>query len=196
MRPDGKKLLLVVNPRAGWPSEGVEMVELYKKYWAEVGIRIVNKPLPDALLWPRVRGAEFDVFTKAFIAGGKLRPPHNSYMFPMSQDYNGSLWALWLMTDGKSGEEPPAMIKRLAEIRSEVLAETDKEKRTALFLEAMKIHVENLLPIGVIQVGGIGGPEDCIAVSNRLRNLPESNFSGAFFEAQRSSWFIPLDERK
>lgn len=193
LRPDGKKLFLVINPRLGWPFEAVDMAELYKEYWSKVGIKTVVKPLDDKVLAPRREAGNFDIYVKCFIAGGAIQPPLNGYVFPRAGWMSGPLWGTWIATNGEAGEEPPADVKHLAEIEKEILATTSTEKRLALFTEAIKWHVDNLMPIGVLQVGGVGTPENIAVVNNRLRNVPDP-VDGHIYCAQRGTWFIKQEK--
>ena len=189
MRPDGEKLLLVYHPRNGWPLEGIDMAELYKKYWADVGINIQVKPLTTAIMNPIRAAADYDMHGKAFIVGGKIQPPLNGYVFPTDQYWRcGEQWGMWISTGGEQGEEPPDWVKRMDEIRSQVIRETDKAKRDALFNEAIRLDVENC-GIGVVQTGGAGHLENQYIARNRFGNLP-AMVDGHFYSAPRWQFYF------
>jgi len=49
------------------------------------------------------------------------------------------------------------------------------------------------MPIGVLQVGGVGTPENITVVHNRLRNVP-TPIDGHIYCAQRGTWFIKQEK--
>ncbi|MBA7548050.1 hypothetical protein ES705_40496 [subsurface metagenome] len=112
-------------------------------------------------------------------------------MFPRAANWHTApLWARWILTSGKQGEEPPNWVKRLAQIDGEAKAEVNMEKRIALYNEAVLLHVNELMPIGG---WGVGGSIDARhIIKNRVRNVPDpldawiTGMSG-----QLSSWYIP-----
>ncbi len=188
LRPDGKELLLVntfpVGP--GSPAELAEVTEMYKQYWSDVGVRVVAKPVQVTLWEEQLNAGEHDITTRQFGGGGSTRSPLTGYVFPSGRFSTDRLWALWTRTGGEAGREPIALVKRLAEIESEIMVEPEAKKRTALFYEAITIHAENLLEIGGLTKSTITYK---VIVNNRLRNVSDP-VDFLIFCVQPSSWFI------
>ena len=79
------------------------------------------------------------------------------------------LWHNWLISGGKSSEEPPEEIKRLWEIyQKEAMSVVSEEERNVLIREIMELHSENLWIMGTV-----GIPWMMAVVKNDLRNVPE-----------------------
>ncbi len=110
--PDGRRLVLTVEYVE---LEGPETVtlEIVKEYWEAVGIKTVLKSQERTLFRVRYNSSEhgvnvwlFDVTDEllAFVISERYYPPGEE----MSYAYD---WGTWLLTNGKSGEEPPEDIK-------------------------------------------------------------------------------------
>ena len=97
-------------------------------------------------------------------------------------------WALWLDTDGEQGVEPPDDVKRLREIREEILSEPDEAKRNEMIQEVFEIQMNNLWSIGLI----VDDPRfgQLAVVNNRLRNVPTQSISGEWYPHLPESWFL------
>ncbi len=186
--PDGKKLLIVLNVISHWVPELPDITDMYKGYFAEVGLNTIVKPMPEEPLYELVTALEYDIFIRFFPGGNWLQSPANGYLFPRGTDWHTApMWARWILTDGKQGEEPPDWVKRLTQIDSEAKAEVDLEKRFALYDEAILLHVNELMPIGGF---GTGGSVDAVMVfSNRVRNVPDF-IDMHLVSGQLSSWYI------
>jgi len=172
LRPDGKRLKFV-NTVVIWPGTPyADIFEQVKRYWKKIGIEMVVKPVEVSLWVTRVRGCNFDIAGwNAWMGfGGKPPATPGMYVFPTFEQYWGPEWCRWILTNGKSGEEPPAEIKRLAEIRKEILSETSAKKQIALTKEAIRIHAENLW-----MIGGVREPLEhrLMVVKNNFRNVPD-----------------------
>ncbi len=188
--PDGNELLLVLSTNIEWPSETVKMCELYKQYFADIGINVVVKALKNNILYPQIEANDYDLFVRAFIAGGNIQPSVNHYVFPQSSGWHmGPLWAAWLLSDGEKGVEPEEWVKELLPLQDQIKGTKDDAERFELMRKAVLLHVENLMPIGGIQWGGVGSPQNAIAVSNKLGNVPE-NPDGLWVASKIAQWFI------
>jgi peptide/nickel transport system substrate-binding protein len=189
--PDGKDLVMVMYTNLEWPSETVKMVEFYKTYFAEVGINLAVKVLKNNILFPKVEAGDYDMFARAFIAGGNIQPSTNHYVFPQSNGWHmGSDWARWLLSNGASGEEPvDAWVKELLPLQSKIMATTDDNARYEMMREAILLHTDNLMPIGVLMWGGIGTPENAISYSNDMGNVQEHP-DGLQVSSKMGQWYI------
>lgn len=168
-RPDGKRLVLVNSVFEEWPEENVEVQELVKEYWDDVGLYVILKPVSRLLWLSRVKAAEHDIATCAAAFGvGRQPVTANSQFFPFDNTCMfAPMWGIWFNTQGKSGEDPPQPLKEIMEIYFQIKAEPSIEKRDALARKAFAIHAENIWMIGIIT--GTGKYHYRLA-SNTLRN--------------------------
>ena len=189
LRPDGKRLRLIMNPFTPFPEESTDISELCKrKYWKDIGIEVAVKPLDRALWFPRIKACEHEVALYALNTGWPGHLPLNNQVFPLDFSYlTAPMWGLWFASEGKSGEEPPAEVKRMLEIYNESLETTSLEKRNNLIKEAFKISGENLLNIGVMRQPVIGR---FFIAKNNFRNVREDSMSGELSYYQPSTFFL------
>jgi len=187
--PDGEDLLLVVSATTSWPVETPEVMELVRGYWDEVGIRATVKPEAGELWSSRHNAGEHDISARgAHFGGGPVHPTLNSNTFALSGWQWAPDWALWLDTEGEQGVEPPDDVKRLREIREQILGEPDEETRNELMQEVFEIHMDNLWSIGIV----VDDPRfgQLTVLHNRLRNVPTQSISGEWYPHIPASWFI------
>lgn len=189
LRPDAKKLRFVIYAMQGWPSEVIEIVGFVKEYWKEIGVEVVIKPLGGSIIWPKYDTADFDIVSYAANMGYLGEPPVlRTDTFPHGGAGLWGDWIPWLQSDGKEGEEPPADVKRLAELRGMILAEPSMEKRIELTKMAIKIHTENMWYIGIIDP--FTGMIAC-TVSNRMGNFTGADtLESSHFSEYSSQWFL------
>jgi peptide/nickel transport system substrate-binding protein len=88
--------------------------------------------------------------------------PVNSIQLQWSQ------WGLWYETKGRSGEEPPPVARRLAELYDEWLRSHDRSERARIWGEMLDINAEEVFSIGIV-----GGTLQPVVVKNGLRGVPE-----------------------
>ena len=193
--PDGEKLLIVLNVISHWVPALPDIADMYKIYFAAVGINTIVKPAPEEPIYEIVNALDHDIFIRFFAGGNWLQSPANGYLFPRDSGWHTApAWARWILTDGETGEEPPDWVKRLAAIDGEAKAEVDLQTRFDLYTEAVLLHVNNLMPIGVWGVAG--GPTSRHIINNRVRNVVEPNdmhFVGG--SGQLSSWYIAKEDQ-
>ena len=150
----------------------MEIQELIRGYWKEVGIEISVKPADRSLYDTRVPAAEHDVASRQIRAASPgYSPLFHNYIFPMNTATNWCpMWGLWFNSGGKSGEEPPQEVKDFMQIREDALLETDSAKRVELIKKAFRIFTENLYAIGVVQESP---KAEFAIVKNSFINVPE-----------------------
>ena len=85
--------------------------------------------------------------------------------------FSAKPWENWLKSDGETGEEPPAQVKRLSEIGRIFPSTVDPAQRRALEDEVLEIWAENFWVIGMLGRPALGS---YYVVSNQLGNVPES----------------------
>ena len=170
LRPDGKRLRIVISAFTPWPPENVEAMELVKGYWKKIGIEVAVKPTARELWITRMKAGDYDISTYSSKMGCFGYPPTvRAETFPFAQtSWWAPQWGLWFATNGKSGEEPPADVKKIMEIYEEILSETSVEKRNALIRKVIEIHGENFWTIGIIMEPTLGRFS---VVKNNFRNV-------------------------
>lgn len=170
--PDKKEeLKFVLLTSSDWPHMA-EISDLIKGYLKRIGIRVVVKPLGSQLLTTRIQSGDYDIMcTTENLGFVGAHPVTRFSLFPMSElSHWAKEWVLWFTSEGKEGEEPPADVKRLMEIRKQIIKEGDKRKRIELVKEALSIHAENLWEIGVVTE-----PLETLfgIAKNNFRNVPK-----------------------
>ena len=93
-------------------------------------------------------------------------------------------WARWFATGGKSGEEPPAEIKKIRANWEKMKSTTNVQMRIKLAKEILKSNAENLWTIGTI-----GLATHPVVVKNNLRNVPEKGLWG--WDLRRFTAYAP-----
>ena len=151
LRPDGKPLQLVMvvyTARGPWMMEWAEMV---KQYYAAVGIDITLKPHGEGTLNQIRADEQYDLMFHQCFGGMPGYPAAlRGELMPLSRDsWNISpAWGKWIVTEGAEGIEPPAEVKRLAEIPDLFRAEASAKAREEISKEIFEIHMDKLWGIG------------------------------------------------
>ena len=187
LRPDGEPLQLVMfvyTARGPWM---VEMAEMYKQYWSDLGVDVLLKPFGEGV-WNKIF-VESDwhlAMSQAFggmkgypaISRGEIVPIHARFGVTPR-------WAQWIVTDGAEGVEPPADVKRLAEIPNLFMQEADPAKRAQIEEEIFRIHLDNMWIIG----GMNANPDlNFSPFSNRIRNRVGTVW--ATYHHVASAWYF------
>ena len=168
LSPDGQPIVINIEVRSGVSQEQVTTAELFADYWSKVGIRAVVKAEERSLFETRKEAGEHDVMMQD--ASGGMYPLFQAHWYIPIQSTSifAPFYGQWYQSGGRSGEEPPAEIKRLYDLYERALATSDSQERLALEREIMEINGENLWMIGTVSI-----PKNiCIAKEN-LRNVPE-----------------------
>jgi len=189
LAPNGEELLLIISATTAWPAETPELMELVKGYWAEVGINATVTPEAGPLWGTRHNAGEHDVSARGgHFGGGPVHPTLNSNTFALGGWQWGPDWALWLDTDGEQGAEPPDDVKRVRELRDQILGEPDEATRNELIQEVFALHMDNLWSIGLV----VDDPKfgQLTNVHNRLRNVVTWSISGEWTPTVPAQWFI------
>jgi peptide/nickel transport system substrate-binding protein len=169
LRPDGQRLDIIVET-AGESTEQVDVLELVADTWKAIGIELLVRP------------SQREVFRRRVASGEAVMSVSNSDLFGLptpdmspaelaamsSEHLHWSQWGLWYETKGKSGEEPPPVVRRLQELYDEWMHSTVRAQRARVWGEMLDINAEEVFTIGI--VGGLPQP---VIVKNGLRGLPE-----------------------
>ena len=187
--PNSEELLLIISATTAWPAETPELMELVKGYWAEIGINATVTPEAGSLWGTRHNAGEHDVSARgAHFGGGPVHPTLNANTFALGGWQWAPDWALWLDTNGEQGAEPPDDVKRLRELRDQILGEPDEAQRNALMEEVFEIQMDNIWSIGLV----VDDPRfgQLTNVHNRLRNVVTWSISGEWTPTIPPQWFI------
>ena len=186
---DGQPMLLVISATTAWPVETPEVMDLVRGYWEKVGIKATVTPEEGTLWNTRHNAGEHDISSRgAHFGGGPVHPTLNNNTFCMSGWQWAPEWALWLDSNGERGVEPPEDVKRIREIREEVLAEPDPAKQDEMIMEVFRIHMDNLWSIGLV----VDDPavSRMVVVHNRIRNVPTKFASFEYHPNVPPSFFV------
>jgi len=186
LRPDGKVLTITLEyaPITKYEKIGA----LVGEYWGKVGLKVVLKEVSTSLWIQRGNSNDRDVGAWHVVGRSHLlfQPPWN--LAPLSS--SGVPWAQWHDSGGKTGEEPPQIIKDLFKLVDEWRTTVPGSKEyIELGKKVLGINVKNLFSIGT--VGLIPTP---LIVRDNLKNIPEKAvWSPAFWHwlpYQADQWYF------
>lgn len=170
LMPDGRPLELIAET-SGENQIEIDALELIKDTWAEIGIRLYARPTQRDVLRNRAMSGDLALGVWLGYDNGlptAATPPDERT--PVSVDFlTGPAWGAYVMSGGTSGEVadyPPAAA--LLDLQKRWLKSADEADRAAIWAQILRIHAEEVLTIGTVQ--GVVQP---IAVSEKLRNVPE-----------------------
>lgn len=148
------------------------LVELVAEQWKEVGLDLQMKAFAYEQQSQRAMTNETQMFMSAgFNARDEAFAASPLFFLPARQGWEnpwGNQWALWYETDGAEGIEPPEEVKQNIERWERMKVTQDMAEKQRLGNEILASQAENLWTFGT--VGEVPTP---MAVSNKLRNLPE-----------------------
>ena len=187
LRPDGEPLQLVMfvyTARGPWM---VDMAEMYKQYWSDLGIEVSLKPFGEGVWAKMIIESDWHLsFSQAF--GGMKGYPATSRgeIVPIHARFNVTpRWGQWIVTDGAEGVEPPDDVKRLAAIPNEFMQEADGAVRAQIEEEIFRIHLDNMWIIGGLNAN----PDLNFSVySNRVGNRVGTVW--ATYHHVASAWYF------
>jgi len=166
LRPDGKLLTItIISPHISH----MDTLEMVKNYWNKVGVKTEVELLAGPLFSQRILSANFDVASYWNSGDGYhlLDPRHYLPIDPLNSTF-APLWALWYQSGGKSGEEPPAYVKRQYELWNQIRTTLNSKKQVELMRELLKITADYLPAIGICS-----NPGFFWVVKNNLINIPD-----------------------
>jgi len=190
--PDGRVLEVIVET-AGESTEQVDVLELIRDSWAQVGIKLFTKPSQREVFRNRIFSGETVMAVSSGLDNGiptaDMTPDE---VTPVGQQqYQWPKWGQFIETKGKAGE--PADLepaRELLRLHGEWRAAPDHATRVRIWQRILAINAEQIYTIGT--VSGVLQP---VVVNTRLRNLPEKGMynwePGAHFGLYRPEvlWF-------
>ena len=190
--PDGSPFTILWEYSTQMASP--EFVKLVSDYFKAVGLNVNSKELTSAATRENAKAETSDInmewdvpYEPTLVADITLYTPYYSEISPLF----GVKWKQWSISNGASGEEPPAWARRMFEIAKEwktVVPGSDRYME--LGKELVKLNLENMTIIGTI--GELPKP---IIVSNRLHNVKDelgtAHFNFGYSYAFRADqWYI------
>lgn len=171
LRPDGKRLELLVETSAAWDDQ-IPMTELLVRYWRDIGVWTEMKVQGQILLRERYPGNLTQIrvdwysvrtscsYNPARWVGGKL-----------GEATWGALFADWYASEGKKGEEPPAEIMKLYELGDRIRKSVSVEEIHELLDETMRWIHDKVLVITPVEDNMIP-----LIVAKNLGNVASSGY--------------------
>ena len=167
--PDGRPLEIVVES-AGERREESDALELVAETWAEIGVRLIHRPLDrDILRNMAQRGAAMMPVWSGWNNGIPTPDFPPTELAPVDQaNFSWPVWGEYYQTGGKTGSPPdmPEAERLMVLFQHWERAATEAE-RAVLWREMLALHDEMDFVIGLVAKA----PQP-IAVSRRLRNVP------------------------
>ncbi len=150
LRPDGDRLSIIMDVRAGNHTAAVELIPSYMK---DIGIDLQLKESASALF------AEVTATNSVQWTSWSYQPNFFNPQTLIPGGYENSAgeinrswgvaWSQWYYTDGAQGEEPPADVLRVMELVDLSQTAGSIEERVELLKEAGELHLKNLWVIGI-----------------------------------------------
>jgi len=192
MRSDGKPLTILweYTLQYVWSAE---FPALIAEYWQNVGVNVLLKEVNTQLCREKQKANTLDItsewmapYEPSMISSPQLFVVPYASFWPIM----GTPWMDWKTSEGKSGEEPPAWVKRLWEIADEFKTTVPgSERYMELGKEMIALNFENLVVIGTL-----GEIPLITVVNNRMGNVPEWNINttyyGYAYPYQADQWYI------
>jgi peptide/nickel transport system substrate-binding protein len=169
--PDGRQLE-IVSETAGERREEIDALELIAEMWAEVGVRLIFRPLDRDILRNRVfAGESMMPVWFGWNLGIPTADAVPNEVAPVDQAvFSWPKWGQHVQSGGKLGEAvdlPEAQrLLALFEIWSRA---ADAAGRASAWREMLAIHADQVYAIGLVA----SAPQP-VVVSKRLRNLPQT----------------------
>ncbi len=160
--------LSVVPVFGPWP----DIAQLIGRNWERVGIRTIVQVRERSLHFQMrasndLQAEIWNQDTAGFPFTGVPKYDPRSLLFGTIT--TGPLWKQWYDTNGREGVEPPAEVKRLAELIDRGRAANPREQ-VRIAQEIFRIWVDNLFEIGTV---GLTPLDQGVAVVNvRMHNVP------------------------
>lgn len=173
--PDGRPLEIIVES-AGERQSEVDALELIKEGWREIGVKLFVKPSQRDSLRNRAYSGDLVMAVWEGFENGLPTSGTNPVGFvPASVDmFTWYGWGDYYETGGRTGEKIDyAPAQRLFDLYQAWLVSTSDEEREKIWHEILDIHADQVFSIGVVS-----SVQQPVAVSNKLRNVPQNAFYG------------------
>jgi peptide/nickel transport system substrate-binding protein len=169
--PDGRPLELVVET-AGEDSEQVDLLELVRDMWLELGFKIHSKPSEREVLRNRIFSGDTLMTIWFGTENGLPTAEMAPWEFAPTSQADQPHWPKWgqhFETKGMAGEPPDLPeAARLLELYAAWREATDEARRTAIWTEMLELYARECWTIGTVAY--VLQP---VAVRKGLENVPD-----------------------
>jgi len=180
-----------------WETPKEITLELVANYWREAGVDLRLKVVDGNLQSARAQAGDMQMTVwHADRVTDILLPLYPDWWVPRRAGWDMAMWndwARWYQTDGRLGEEPPAVMKQLQAWADEIRTTMDQERRIALCKKILASNAENLWSIGTV-----GLAPHPVVVTKRLRGMPPKAIWGWdnrwTLSYHPSTWYFDQDE--
>jgi len=185
--PDGSRLRFEVQDQ---DALVIDMMELIKGYWANVGVDIDIDTPERGLATERKMAGDIDArrHYPDRCWNPHLRPVHWA---PNPRDAGANVWGIewnrYLATEGREGEEPPEDVARLQRLIEAARMTVDLDARAEYMAEVAEWHRENIPYIGTV-----GDFPVVQVVQNNLRNAHVFARDHLYVDASIDEVFLPI----
>lgn len=173
--PDGKRISfnIMVIPALG---DFLDSTQLVAQYWQAVGIDAKVQTVDRTLFYDRKDNNDHDA--AVFLGSGGMADAlfEPTFYFPF---WNESLfavpWGNWYASGGKSGEAPPAEVRKQMDLYREITKYSDPAKQVALMKQLLDIAADQFYVIGVSTPGPLYS-----VVKNTMHNVYPRPFAWTY----------------
>ncbi|MGF1445080.1 MAG: ABC transporter substrate-binding protein [Pikeienuella sp.] len=167
--PDGRPAEIILET-AGERQEVADTLELVTATWAEIGIRLIVRPLDREILYNRAySGNSMMVAWYGWNNGIPTADAEPNELAPVQQaTFSWPAWGQYYQTKGQAGQQidhPPA--QRLKDLYDAWLNAPDEAGRAAAWADMLAIHADEIFVIGTVARAPVP-----IAIDARLQNFP------------------------
>ncbi len=167
--PDGSKVFFSIDVIPTLYPDQVDVLELVKRYWADIGIDIKVNTIERALYYTRGDNNDHDAASWSGSGGLDLMfDPRDYFAYHPQGSRYAIPWALWFTSGGKSGEEPPESQKKRFALYDQARGTTDLQKRAEYVKQMLDLTHDAFETVGI-----------CLGVNtfgvcrNTLSNVPD-----------------------
>jgi peptide/nickel transport system substrate-binding protein len=139
----------------------VDVLQIVSEYWKSIGLKTELKIVEGSLMIKRTHSAKVMIQARPFGSFDRGTHTRSSYYAP--------LYGLWKSSNGKQGEEPIPVFKRIAWIDDQLIKSSMHEE-IDLYKQLHKIYSENIWIIGLV-----GEIPAILAKKNYFRNVPKKS---------------------
>ncbi|MFN8632471.1 MAG: ABC transporter substrate-binding protein [Chloroflexota bacterium] len=145
-----------------------DAMELVRKDWESLGLKVVLKSSPRESYWPRAQANEVQIAIWGTDRG--LEPFVDPiYVFPYdNRSWMAPLYGDWFSSGGKKGEKPEGEFAKAYDLYSQFRATVDPAKQVEVGKQLIRLSAEQLWVIGTV-----GVIPSIAVVKNNFRNVPE-----------------------
>ncbi len=180
--PDGRRVEIVIET-SGEDTEQVDVLELLRDTWLDVGIKIFTRPSQRQVFRNRIFSGETMMAVWFGVDNGIVSADMSPAEFAPTRQvqYQWPKWGQYFETGGKAGQDIDMPAPReLFELYGRWQTARSTEERTKIWRRILDIHADQVFTIGIVCC-----TKQPIVVTNRLKNVPREGVyawnPGAYF---------------